>query len=199
MPVVALPRHPRPRRRHRPRPGDALHRLRSWAFDSVFGTAYASPRPAPTDPSPPPAVRSSRSPNRDKRSMIFPARGTGRPRIRADGPPPAPPRSSSATGINATIVRKQSEGPGPDRTARRTSRPAHPRRAGSTFIVKHPPTAPAARLDGYEIRTARSLPLRYRALDHRPGPRRPPSRASDALNHGGRSDVRSLQETRGNT
>ena len=44
-------------------------------------------------------------------------------------------------GINATVVRKQSEGDGPER--REDHRPAHPRRRRSTSSST-PPTAPAA-------------------------------------------------------
>lgn len=87
-------------------------------IDSVFGTAYAKSQAGAYGPLPTKGRAFISVANRDKRSMIFPARelvAHGFELMATSGTAEVLKRN----GINATVVRKQSEGTGPN--ARRPS------------------------------------------------------------------------------
>ncbi|MCF3134489.1 carbamoyl phosphate synthase large subunit, partial [Streptomyces olivochromogenes] len=94
--------------------------------------------------------------NRDKRSMIFPARelvAHGFELLATSGTAEVLKRN----GIHATIVRKQSEGVGPN-GERTIVQLIHD---GEVDLIVNTPHGAGSRLDGYEIRTAavaRSVP-----------------------------------------
>lgn len=82
-------------------------------IDSVFGTAYAKSQAGAYGPLPTKGRAFISVANRDKRSMIFPARelvAHGFELLATSGTAEVLKRN----GINATVVRKQSEGEGPD-------------------------------------------------------------------------------------
>ncbi|MDT9686761.1 hypothetical protein RND61_32580, partial [Streptomyces sp. TRM76323] len=81
-------------------------------IDSVFGTAYAKSQAGAYGPLPTKGRAFISVANRDKRSMIFPARelvAHGFELLATSGTAEVLKRN----GINATVVRKQSEGEGP--------------------------------------------------------------------------------------
>ncbi len=96
-------------------------------IDSVFGTAYAKSQAGAYGPLPTKGRAFISVANRDKRSMIFPARelvAHGFELLATSGTAEVLRRN----GIHATVVRKQSEGAGAGRRA--DHRPAHPRGRG---------------------------------------------------------------------
>ena len=122
-------------------------------IDAAFGTAYAKSQAAVYGPLPVKGRVFVSVANRDKRSMVFPVKrladlgfeiwateGTGEVLRR--------------NGVRATIVRKHSDGPGPDGEPDIVARIL----AGQVdLIVNTPfgsPGQSGPRLDGYEIRTA---------------------------------------------
>ncbi|MEV8054939.1 carbamoyl phosphate synthase large subunit, partial [Streptomyces bacillaris] len=155
-------------------------------IDSVFGTAYAKSQAGAYGPLPTSGRAFISVANRDKRSMIFPARelvAHGFELMATSGTAEVLKRN----GINATIVRKQSEGPGPN-GEKTIVQHIHD---GEVDLIVNTPYGTGGRLDGYEIRTAavsRSVPCltTVQALAAA-------VQGIDALNHGG-VDVRSLQE-----
>ncbi|GGK07190.1 carbamoyl-phosphate synthase large chain [Streptomyces camponoticapitis] len=155
-------------------------------IDSVFGTAYAKSQAGAYGPLPTKGRAFISVANRDKRSMIFPARelvAHGFELLATSGTAEVLRRN----GINATIVRKQFEGVGPN-GERTIVQLIHD---GEVDLIVNTPYGTGGRLDGYEIRTAavaRGVPCltTVQALAAA-------VQGIDALNHGG-VGVRSLQE-----
>ncbi|MFC9607289.1 carbamoyl-phosphate synthase large subunit [Streptomyces niveus] len=155
-------------------------------IDSVFGTAYAKSQAGAYGPLPTKGRAFISVANRDKRSMIFPARelvAHGFELLATSGTAEVLRRN----GINATIVRKQFEGTGPN-GERTIVQLIHD---GEVDLIVNTPYGTGGRLDGYEIRTAavaRGVPCltTVQALAAA-------VQGIDALNHGG-VGVRSLQE-----
>lgn len=125
-------------------------------IDSVFGTAYAKSQAAAYGALPSKGRAFVSVANRDKRSLIFPARelvGMGFELLATSGTAEVLKRN----GINATVVRKQSQGEGPagERTVVQLIHD------GEVDLIVNTPYGTGGRLDGYDIRTAavaRSVP-----------------------------------------
>lgn len=155
-------------------------------IDSVFGTAYAKSQAGAYGPLPTKGRAFISVANRDKRSMIFPARelvAHGFELLATSGTAEVLKRN----GINATVVRKQSEGEGPN-GERTIVQLIH---AGEVDLIVNTPYGTGGRLDGYDIRTAavaRGVPCltTVQALAAA-------VQGIDALKNGG-VGVRSLQE-----
>ncbi|MFD3520675.1 carbamoyl-phosphate synthase large subunit [Streptomyces sp. NPDC058653] len=155
-------------------------------IDSVFGTAYAKSQAGAYGPLPTKGRAFISVANRDKRSMIFPARelvAHGFELLATYGTAEVLRRN----GINATIVRKQFEGTGPN-GEKTIVQLIHD---GEVDLIVNTPYGTGGRLDGYEIRTAavaRGVPCltTVQALAAA-------VQGIDALNHGD-VGVRSLQE-----
>ncbi|MEV0779683.1 carbamoyl-phosphate synthase large subunit [Streptomyces sp. NPDC050433] len=155
-------------------------------IDSVFGTAYAKSQAGAYGPLPTKGRAFISVANRDKRSMIFPARelvAHGFELLATSGTAEVLRRN----GINATLVRKQFEGTGPN-GERTIVQLIHD---GEVDLIVNTPYGTGGRLDGYEIRTAavaRGVPCltTVQALAAA-------VQGIDALNHGD-VGVRSLQE-----
>ncbi|WP_405852556.1 carbamoyl-phosphate synthase large subunit [Streptomyces sp. NBC_00090] len=155
-------------------------------IDAVFGTAYAKSQAGAYGPLPTKGRAFISVANRDKRSMIFPARelvAHGFELLATSGTAEVLKRN----GINATIVRKLSEGEGPN-GEKTIVQLIHD---GQVDLIVNTPYGTGGRLDGYEIRTAavaRSVPCltTVQALAAA-------VQGIDALNRGD-VGVRSLQE-----
>jgi carbamoyl-phosphate synthase large subunit len=155
-------------------------------IDSVFGTAYAKSQAGAYGPLPTKGRAFISVANRDKRSMIFPARelvAHGFELLATSGTAEVLKRN----GINATVVRKQSEGEGPN-GEKTIVQLIHD---GEVDLIVNTPYGTGGRLDGYDIRTAavaRSVPCltTVQALAAA-------VQGIDALHHGD-VGVRSLQE-----
>ncbi|CAM5271143.1 carbamoyl-phosphate synthase large subunit [Streptomyces violaceorubidus] len=155
-------------------------------IDSVFGTAYAKSQAGAYGPLPTKGRAFISVANRDKRSMIFPARelvAHGFELLATSGTAEVLKRN----GISATVVRKQSEGTGPN-GEKTIVQLIHD---GEVDLIVNTPYGTGGRLDGYDIRTAavaRSVPCltTVQALAAA-------VQGIDALNHGD-VGVRSLQE-----
>ncbi|MFJ9029858.1 carbamoyl-phosphate synthase large subunit [Streptomyces sp. NPDC102274] len=155
-------------------------------IDSVFGTAYAKSQAGAYGPLPTKGRAFISVANRDKRSMIFPARelvAHGFELLATSGTAEVLKRN----GINATVVRKQSEGEGPD-GEKTIVQLIHD---GGVDLIVNTPYGTGGRLDGYDIRTAavaRGVPCltTVQALAAA-------VQGIDALKHG-EVGVRSLQE-----
>ncbi|MFC8831321.1 carbamoyl-phosphate synthase large subunit [Streptomyces sp. NPDC057137] len=155
-------------------------------IDSVFGTAYAKSQAGAYGPLPTKGRAFISVANRDKRSMIFPARelvAHGFELLATSGTAEVLRRN----GINARIVRKQFEGTGPN-GEKTIVQLIHD---GEVDLIVNTPYGTGGRLDGYEIRTAavaRGVPCltTVQALAAA-------VQGIDALNHGD-VGVRSLQE-----
>ncbi|WP_310725677.1 carbamoyl-phosphate synthase large subunit [Streptomyces sp. N2A] len=125
-------------------------------IDSVFGTAYAKSQAGAYGALPTKGRAFVSVANRDKRSMIFPARelvAHGFELLATSGTAEVLRRN----GINATVVRKQSEGEGPN-GEKTIVQLIH---AGEVDLIVNTPYGTGGRLDGYDIRTAavaRSVP-----------------------------------------
>ncbi|MFC5246981.1 carbamoyl-phosphate synthase large subunit [Streptomyces nigrescens] len=118
-------------------------------IDSVFGTAYAKSQTGAYGALPTKGRAFVSVANRDKRSMIFPARelvAHGFELLATSGTAEVLRRN----GINATVVRKQSEGEGPD-GERTIVQLIHD---GQVDLIVNTPYGTGGRLDGYDIRTA---------------------------------------------
>ncbi|GGO42078.1 carbamoyl-phosphate synthase large chain [Streptomyces daqingensis] len=118
-------------------------------IDSVFGTAYAKSQTAVYGALPTKGRAFVSVANRDKRSLIFPARelvAMGFELLATSGTAEVLKRN----GINATVVRKHSQGPGPD------GEPTIVQliHAGRVDLIVNTPWGTGGRLDGYDIRTA---------------------------------------------
>ena len=125
-------------------------------IDSVFGTAYAKSQAAAYGALPNQGRAFVSVANRDKRSLIFPARelvAMGFELLATSGTAEVLKRN----GINATVVRKQSQGTGP------AGEPTIVQliHDGEVDLIVNTPYGTGGRLDGYDIRTAavaRSVP-----------------------------------------
>ncbi|GAA2345763.1 carbamoyl-phosphate synthase large subunit [Streptomyces cuspidosporus] len=118
-------------------------------IDSVFGAAYAKSQAGAYGALPHKGRAFVSVANRDKRSMIFPARelvALGFELLATSGTAEVLKRN----GINATVVRKQSEGEGPG-GEKTIVQLIH---AGEVDLIVNTPYGTGGRLDGYEIRTA---------------------------------------------
>ncbi|MFF8372210.1 carbamoyl-phosphate synthase large subunit [Streptomyces lydicus] len=125
-------------------------------IDSVFGTAYAKSQSGAYGALPTKGRAFVSVANRDKRSMIFPARelvAHGFELLATSGTAEVLRRN----GINATVVRKHSEGEGPN-GEKTIVQLIHD---GQVDLIVNTPYGTGGRLDGYDIRTAavaRSVP-----------------------------------------
>ncbi|MET9291879.1 carbamoyl-phosphate synthase large subunit [Streptomyces sp. NPDC003077] len=125
-------------------------------IDSVFGTAYAKSQAGAYGALPTKGRAFVSVANRDKRSMIFPARelvAHGFELLATSGTAEVLRRN----GIKATVVRKHSEGEGPN-GEKTIVQMIHD---GDVDLIVNTPYGTGGRLDGYEIRTAavaRSVP-----------------------------------------
>ncbi|MFG2192187.1 carbamoyl-phosphate synthase large subunit [Streptomyces sp. NPDC048639] len=118
-------------------------------IDSVFGTAYAKSQAGAYGALPTKGRAFVSVANRDKRSLIFPARelvGMGFELLATSGTAEVLKRN----GINATVVRKHSEGEGP-RGEKTIVQLIH---EGHVDLIVNTPYGTGGRLDGYDIRTA---------------------------------------------
>ncbi|KOG90030.1 carbamoyl phosphate synthase large subunit [Streptomyces varsoviensis] len=118
-------------------------------IDSVFGTAYAKSQAGAYGALPTKGRAFVSVANRDKRSMIFPARelvAHGFELLATSGTAEVLRRN----GINATVVRKQSEGEGPN-GEKTIVQLIHD---GQVDLIVNTPYGTGGRLDGYDIRTA---------------------------------------------
>ncbi|MET8009623.1 carbamoyl-phosphate synthase large subunit [Streptomyces sp. NPDC005271] len=118
-------------------------------IDSVFGSAYAKSQAGAYGALPTKGRAFVSVANRDKRSMIFPARelvGLGFELLATSGTAEVLKRN----GINATVVRKQSEGEGPG-GEKTIVQLIHD---GQVDLIVNTPYGTGGRLDGYDIRTA---------------------------------------------
>jgi carbamoyl-phosphate synthase large subunit len=126
-------------------------------IDEVFGTSYAKSQAAAYGALPTKGRAFVSVANRDKRAMIFPARALvdhGFELLATSGTAEILRRN----GIHATVVRKQSEGPGPN------GEPTIVQliHEGAVDLIVNTPYGTGGRLDGYDIRTAavaRGVPL----------------------------------------
>ncbi|OPF79888.1 carbamoyl phosphate synthase large subunit [Streptomyces antioxidans] len=118
-------------------------------IDSVFGSAYAKSQAGAYGALPTKGRAFVSVANRDKRSMIFPARelvGLGFELLATSGTAEVLKRN----GINATVVRKHSEGEGPN-GEKTIVQLIH---QGEVDLIVNTPYGTGGRLDGYDIRTA---------------------------------------------
>jgi carbamoyl-phosphate synthase large subunit len=118
-------------------------------IDSVFGTAYAKSQAGAYGALPTKGRAFVSVANRDKRSMIFPARelvALGFELLATSGTAEVLKRN----GIYATVVRKQSEGEGPH-GEKTIVQLIHD---GQVELIVNTPYGTGGRLDGYDIRTA---------------------------------------------
>ncbi|MGW7003002.1 carbamoyl-phosphate synthase large subunit [Streptomyces sp. NPDC054933] len=118
-------------------------------IDAVFGTAYAKSQAAAYGALPTKGRAFVSIANRDKRAMIFPARALvdhGFELLATSGTAEVLKRN----GIEATVVRKQSEGTGPN------GEPTIVQliHDGRVDLIVNTPYGTGGRLDGYDIRTA---------------------------------------------
>jgi carbamoyl-phosphate synthase large subunit len=118
-------------------------------IDSVFGTAYAKSQAGAYGALPTKGRAFVSVANRDKRSLIFPARelvGMGFELLATSGTAEVLRRN----GITATVVRKHSEGEGPngEKTIVQLIHDGH------VDLIVNTPYGTGGRLDGYDIRTA---------------------------------------------
>ncbi|WP_043263487.1 carbamoyl-phosphate synthase large subunit [Streptomyces sp. CT34] len=118
-------------------------------IDSVFGTAYAKSQSGAYGALPTKGRAFVSVANRDKRSMIFPARelvAHGFELLATSGTAEVLRRN----GIKTTVVRKQSEGEGPN-GEKTIVQLIHD---GEVDLIVNTPYGTGGRLDGYDIRTA---------------------------------------------
>ncbi|SCK44132.1 carbamoyl-phosphate synthase large subunit [Streptomyces sp. WMMB 322] len=118
-------------------------------IDAVFGTSYAKSQAAAYGALPTKGRAFVSVANRDKRSLIFPARelaAMGFELMATSGTAEVLRRN----GINATVVRKHSQGPGPDGEPT-VVQLIHD---GQIDLIVNTPWGTGGRLDGYDIRTA---------------------------------------------
>ncbi|HEX5565593.1 MAG TPA: carbamoyl phosphate synthase large subunit, partial [Streptomyces sp.] len=126
-------------------------------IDAVFGTAYAKSQAGAYGALPTTGRAFVSVANRDKRSLVFPARelaALGFELLATAGTAEVLRRN----GITATVVRKQSQGEGPG-GQQTIVQLIH---AGEVDLIVNTPYGTGSRLDGYDIRTAavaRGVPL----------------------------------------
>jgi carbamoyl-phosphate synthase large subunit len=125
-------------------------------IDTTFGTAYAKSQAGAYGALPTKGRVFVSVANRDKRNLVFPARALvelGFELLATSGTAEVLRRN----GIDATVVRKHSDGEGPD-GERTVVQLIHD---GEVDLIINTPYGTGSRLDGYEIRTAavaRSVP-----------------------------------------
>jgi carbamoyl-phosphate synthase large subunit len=125
-------------------------------IDTTFGTAYAKSQAGAYGALPVKGRVFVSVANRDKRNLVFPTRALvslGFEVLATSGTAEVLRRN----GIEATVVRKHSDGPGPD-GERTIVQLIHD---GEVDLIINTPYGTGSRLDGYEIRTAavaRSVP-----------------------------------------
>jgi len=118
-------------------------------IDAAFGTAFAKSQAAAYGGLPTKGAVFVSMANRDKRAMIFPMKrlaDLGFQVLATEGTADVLRRN----GVEATVLRKHSAGPGPDGEPTVVDRIL----AGEVDMVVNTPTGSAARADGYEIRSA---------------------------------------------
>jgi carbamoyl-phosphate synthase large subunit len=118
-------------------------------IDASFGTAFAKSQAAAYGGLPTKGTVFVSVSNRDKRAMIFPVKrlaDLGFRVVATEGTADVLWRN----GVDAAVVRKHSEGPGPDGEPTVVERIL----AGEVDMVVNTPTGRHARADGYEIRAA---------------------------------------------
>jgi carbamoyl-phosphate synthase large subunit len=118
-------------------------------IDADFGTAFAKSQAAAYGSLPTGGRVFVSVANRDKRSMIFPVKalaGFGFEILATEGTAEVLRRN----GIGATVVRKHSQGEGPNGEPTIVQRIL----AGEVDLIINTPHGVGPRLDGYEIRTA---------------------------------------------
>lgn len=118
-------------------------------IDAVFGTAYAKSQAGAYGALPTKGRAFISVANRDKRALIFPARALiehGFELLATSGTAEVLRRN----GIEARVVRKQSEGTGPDGEPTVVTL-IH---EGEVDLIVNTPFGTGGRLDGYDIRTA---------------------------------------------
>jgi carbamoyl-phosphate synthase large subunit len=118
-------------------------------IDATFGTAFAKSQTAAYGGLPTKGRVFVSVANRDKRSMVFPVKrlaDLGFTILATAGTAEVLWRS----GVHATVVRKHSQGRGPDGEPTVVERIL----AGEVDMVVNTPSGRTARVDGYEIRTA---------------------------------------------
>jgi carbamoyl-phosphate synthase large subunit len=118
-------------------------------IDDDFGTAFAKSQSAAYGGLPDRGTVFVSVANRDKRAMIFPVKrlvDLGFTLLATEGTAEVLRRN----GVQSTVVRKHSQGPGPDGEATIVQRIL----AGEVDMVVNTPSGRDARADGYEIRAA---------------------------------------------
>ncbi|MGK5448965.1 carbamoyl-phosphate synthase large subunit [Streptomyces radiopugnans] len=118
-------------------------------IDAVFGTAYAKSQAGAYGALPTKGRAFVSVANRDKRAMVFPARelvAMGFELLATSGTAEVLKRN----GIDATVVRKHSQGPGPN-GEKTIVQLIHD---GEVDLIVNTPYGTGSRLDGYDIRTA---------------------------------------------
>ena len=118
-------------------------------IDAAFGTAFAKSQAAAYGGLPTKGAVFVSMANRDKRAMIFPMKrlaDLGFQVLATEGTADVLRRN----GVEATVVRKHSAGPGPDGEPTVVDRIL----AGEVDMVVNTPSGSRARADGYEIRSA---------------------------------------------
>jgi carbamoyl-phosphate synthase large subunit len=118
-------------------------------IDAVFGTAFAKSQAGAYGSLPTSGTAFVSVANRDKRAMIFPVKrlaDLGFEILATDGTAEVLRRH----GVTSTVVRKHSEGPGPDGAPTVVQRIL----AGEVDLVVNTPFGVGPRVDGWEIRTA---------------------------------------------
>jgi len=118
-------------------------------IDAAFGTAFAKSQAAAYGGLPTKGAVFVSMANRDKRAMIFPMKrlaDLGFQVLATEGTADVLRRN----GVEATVVRKHSAGPGPDGEPTVVDRIL----GGEVDMVVNTPSGSRARADGYEIRSA---------------------------------------------
>ncbi|MGH6655948.1 MAG: carbamoyl-phosphate synthase large subunit, partial [Actinocrinis sp.] len=118
-------------------------------IDADFGTAFAKSQAGAYGPFPTGGRAFVSVANRDKRAMVFPVKALaelGFEILATEGTAEVLRRN----GVSATVVRKHSQGQGPDGEPTIVQRIL----AGDVDLIMNTPHGVGPRLDGYEIRTA---------------------------------------------
>ena len=147
--VQAVPHRRRPRRRHRPRPGDALDR-RGHGHRRDFGTAFAKSQTAAYGGLPTKGTRLRLGRRPRQAGDDLPGQAAGRPRLR--DPRHRGHRRGAAPQRHRGHRRAQAQRRAADRTASRPSSSGSSPARSTWWSTPRP--ARGARADGYEIRAA---------------------------------------------
>ncbi len=183
--VRPVPHRRRPRRRHRARPGDEVHRRGDGHRRGLRHGVRQVARPRPTASLPTKGTVFVSRGQPGQAVDDLPGEAAGRPGLRRCWPRSAPPRCCAATGCRPRWSASTA-------TGRRRRRAAASSPATSTWSsTPRSGVGQPARLDGYEIRTA-AVARRHPVHHHRPG-RRGRVQGIEALRRGD-IGVRVLQE-----